>query len=350
MNQRVNTAEQSVQTLKSDMHISQLLGSNSDYEDWEYGRYNTLGSAGSTLAALKSSSTNTYHYYYVRLKNLIPVAYLDKVRYTLEHAQAPTVGRGVNAVILYFDSQEKYLRQSVTLSDLTDSNLVFEIAKKTNARYIALYYDSNSSLNGEIDSLLDIEPRIVANYTATSVMEQTAENIKLMVENTGIYITSGEINMHANKFTLLNDDGEETMGVDDDGNVAISGTLKAARYGYKIYFASQMHAQSSSSYNRVPADADYYYCMSGQTEVYLPYAGNVPGARVEIFVGEASNNLDLYADDDSSYIGNGRASLIILDGDHEQTSGTGFTIGNMVKVVAWADPSVGQWRILEMTY
>jgi hypothetical protein len=72
-------------------------------------------------------------------------------------------------------------------------------------------------------------------------IQQTTTNISLQVDNlsddlsgtkdkllaTGIYLSEKKIEMNADKFALLNNSGEQTMGVDENGDVAIAGTVKA---------------------------------------------------------------------------------------------------------------------------
>ena len=92
-----------------------------------------------------------------------------------------------------------------------------------NAKNIALkvsqtYYDENNKKVGERFSLI----------------EQSVGEIKLQVsatsdglKNTGINITDGTIKMTAANFTLVNNNGVPTLGVDAFGNCSLKGTINA---------------------------------------------------------------------------------------------------------------------------
>nr|DAH70516.1 MAG TPA: hypothetical protein [Caudoviricetes sp.] len=92
-----------------------------------------------------------------------------------------------------------------------------------NANNIALkvsqeYYDEN---NKKVDERF-------------SIIEQSVDNIKLEVsatsnglKNTGINITDGTIKMTAANFTLVNNNGAPTLGVDAFGNCSLKGTINA---------------------------------------------------------------------------------------------------------------------------
>lgn len=92
-----------------------------------------------------------------------------------------------------------------------------------NAENIALkvsqtYYDENNKKVGERFSLI----------------EQSVDKIKIQVsatsdglKNTGINITDGTIKMTAANFTLVNNNGVPTLGVDAFGNCSLKGTINA---------------------------------------------------------------------------------------------------------------------------
>lgn len=92
-----------------------------------------------------------------------------------------------------------------------------------NAKNIALkvsqtYYDENNKKVGE----------------RFSIIEQSVGEIKLQVsatsdglKNTGINITDGTIKMTAANFTLVNNNGVPTLGVDAFGNCSLKGTINA---------------------------------------------------------------------------------------------------------------------------
>lgn len=92
-----------------------------------------------------------------------------------------------------------------------------------NAKNIALkvsqtYYDENNKKVGERFSI--IEQRVDKINIQVSA---TSDGLK----NTGINITDGTIKMTAAKFTLVNNNGVPTLGVDAFGNCSLKGTINA---------------------------------------------------------------------------------------------------------------------------
>ena len=91
-------------------------------------------------------------------------------------------------------------------------------AKNITLKVSQTYYDENNKKVGERFSLI----------------EQSVGEIKLQVsatsdglKNTGINITDGTINMTAANFTLVNNNGVPTLGVDAFGNCSLKGTINA---------------------------------------------------------------------------------------------------------------------------
>ena len=91
-------------------------------------------------------------------------------------------------------------------------------AKNITLKVSQTYYDENNKKVGERFSLI----------------EQSVGEIKLQVsatsdglKNTGINITEGTIKMTAANFTLVNNNGVPTLGVDEFGNCSLKGTINA---------------------------------------------------------------------------------------------------------------------------
>ena len=91
-------------------------------------------------------------------------------------------------------------------------------AKNITLKVSQTYYDENNKKVGERFSLI----------------EQSVGKIKLQVsatsdglKNTGINITDGTIKMTAANFTLVNNNGVPTLGVDAFGNCSLKGTINA---------------------------------------------------------------------------------------------------------------------------
>lgn len=155
---------------------------------------------------------------------------------------------------------------------------------------------------------------------------------------TGIDIANRKIDVIADNFNLWNNNGEKSMGVDEDGNAMFRGSL---RYEYKVYFRSDLPSSN------VPQDTDYYVCSQDQQEIYLPYAGDVAGKMMVLLnpnKKSTTDGLKLYARDAN---GGNREQMILLDDYGQQTAGTGYPIGFKKKMVVWAGTAANKWHILE---
>lgn len=143
-------------------------------------------------------------------------------------------------------------------------------------------------------------------------------------------------------------------GVTYQQKAHIQGSLRASLFEYKVYSSSD----AGVGYN-VPADADYYYFSypygqaSTTLQVTLPYAGDMPGKMITLIQPYSDeldwNQIRLYGKDEN---GDPYGVFVILDANHQPSSGTGYPIGKCSKVVVWADPADcanngGTWHILE---
>ena len=136
------------------------------------------------------------------------------------------IGIEVSFVQMYGDLAWNTEQLSSTYGELIGENgrlSKMESNISQNAKNIALkvsqtYYDENNKKVGERFSLI----------------EQSVGEIKLQVsatsdglKNTGINITDGTIKMTAANFTLVNNNGVPTLGVDEFGNCSLKGTINA---------------------------------------------------------------------------------------------------------------------------
>ena len=137
------------------------------------------------------------------------------------------IGIGVSFVQMYGDTAWNTEQLSSTYGELTAgyNGTLAQMESKIsqNAENITLkvsqtYYDENNKKVGERFSLI----------------EQSVGEIKLQVsatsdglKNTGINITDGTIKMTAANFTLVNNNGVPTLGVDEFGNCSLKGTINA---------------------------------------------------------------------------------------------------------------------------
>ena len=136
------------------------------------------------------------------------------------------IGIEVSFVQMYGDLAWNTEQLSSTYGELIGENgrlSKMESNISQNAKNIALkvsqtYYDENNKKVGERFSLI----------------EQSVGKIKLQVsatsdglKNTGINITDGTIKMTAANFTLVNNNGVPTLGVDAFGNCSLKGTINA---------------------------------------------------------------------------------------------------------------------------
>jgi hypothetical protein len=143
-------------------------------------------------------------------------------------------------------------------------------------------------------------------------------------------------------------------GVTYQQKAHIQGSLRASLFEYKVYSSSD----AGVGYI-VPADADYYYFSypygqaSTTLQVTLPYAGDMPGKMITLIQPYSDeldwNQIRLYGKDEN---GDPYGVFVILDANHQPSSGTGYPIGKCSKVVVWADPADcanngGTWHILE---
>jgi len=87
-----------------------------------------------------------------------------------------------------------------------------------------------------------------------SKISQTANNIKAEVYNdlnvkTGIDISNGKIETTADKFIVKNSDGTQSIGVDDGGNMVVSGTIKSKNFYHNIDIITADSENVSSNNN-----------------------------------------------------------------------------------------------------
>ena len=199
-----------------------------------------------------------------------------------------------------------------------------------------------------------------ADYATKSYVQQTASSISLKVDDlegdiedvqeyaegldsdtrskllaTGIDITNRRIDMTADNFTLTNNSGELTLGVDESGNMKVSGKISAATYDYKMYFVGEQSISDVSS----PADADYVIASTANnTSISLGNVSDHPLKLITI-INPAKRTQDRYLQIEAN------------DNIVPFASSTGgsqyFYIGLSRMVKVWADTKRGVWRVIE---
>jgi len=75
-----------------------------------------------------------------------------------------------------------------------------------------------------------LNPKFGVVNVKKSLIEQTAKNIKLQVENCGINLDNKEITFTSDKFTVNNLDGQQVLGLNNEGDFEVSGTIKAKNF------------------------------------------------------------------------------------------------------------------------
>lgn len=232
------------------------------------------------------------------------------------------------------------------------------------ARYFKKKFNSNVYLNGSGQLYIyDIKFQegyaVESNYYG-SLVEQTARGISLFqqtgLKKTGIDISTGNITVQADQFTIINSSGQENMSVNETGDVEFRGVIKGT-YGYNIQMYNPHPTLTTDNY--IKSDTDYYLfgqkgMSSSKYTLYLPEASMCPGRRIEIvnsFLASDASYVQLCA---LPYDNNLQLYAPIAAFTNEETMTTRYDIGDVRKIIVWADPSLiskgsGQgWRILEV--
>ncbi len=135
------------------------------------------------------------------------------------------------------------------------------------------------------------EPQIEKGTLATA-WKQKDGDIESKLYKTGIDVTHRTIKMQADNFVLYNNDGDQTAGVDSEGNFTVSGVIKAEST-YKNYQHIVLGGNETGQFGyyddgtkRMPADI---MCVVNPADngtsmyLYLPWAGDCVGRVVEIY-------------------------------------------------------------------
>lgn len=130
-----------------------------------------------------------------------------------------------------------------------------------------------------------------------SLIKQTSNSILLEVKNnlssTGINIDIGTITTTADNFTVLNNSGETTFGVDADGNSTFRGIIHADYMTKKYSEVHTDYVNTNPYYGKYLTMADQMpddimLVVTGATAapgldiLYLPYAGDCEGRVIEL--------------------------------------------------------------------
>lgn len=89
------------------------------------------------------------------------------------------------------------------------------------------------------------------------------------LKRTGIDIENGKVDVRADDFTVRNNKGEQTLGVDSDGNFEVSGTIKAYNLYRNLCIITGWQSEYTGSQS-IYYSSNWYYCngTSDETERY----------------------------------------------------------------------------------
>jgi hypothetical protein len=115
----------------------------------------------------------------------------------------------------------------------------------------------------------------------------------------------------------------------------IRGTIRAAKYEYKVHNAEQ----DPNGALPVTADMDYYMTTTTQSNVVLPNPATCPKIRIVIV------NAIKRSDDSGCQLYCPNGSIVPF---FAMTGGTSsYRIGRIRSVTIWSDPTDGKWHVIE---
>lgn len=206
---------------------------------WEQGRTQNE-TAGNSYEAMKTSSATR-----IRTKSLIAVDGTLRYKVSTYNCQL---------YFLYFDENMLLCSGSGAVSGwqkiYSGSQNVWKTLSgvPSTCKYVGiiLAYTANSSITPSAMESIEVELDGVDKDMT----------LKSGLKRTGIDIEAGKIDMTSDKFTLRNNDGEQTMGVDENGNVEVSGTVKAYNFYHKCvtFWPSENYSPMQRQYMGVDSN------------------------------------------------------------------------------------------------
>lgn len=134
-----------------------------------------------------------------------------------------------NTVATLFDSSEMLIVDGVKKDASTAKSGLYFTAGNSWTRH-SVTFKTKSSLSGSIYFCFRAS---TSNVPVCIYHPRLVADMNDGLKRTGIDIEAGKIDMTADNFTLRNNAGEQTMGVDENGNVEVSGTIKAENFYHK---------------------------------------------------------------------------------------------------------------------
>lgn len=113
-------------------------------------------------------------------------------------------------------------------------------------------------LYNELKNITDIPKWSITNANSYSKIQQTGHSIELKVYDeltaTGIDIESRQITVTTDNFTINNNNNEQVLGTDTDGNLEVTGTIRAN----SLYHGITIFIDGGTYKNK--DNVNYYYC------------------------------------------------------------------------------------------
>jgi hypothetical protein len=101
--------------------------------------------------------------------------------------------------------------------------------------------------------------------TSTSISLSVKSDIEGKLLDTGINIENGEIDIKADKFTVMNNDNEQVLGLDANGDFEVSGTIKATNL-YRSLCILSGYYNTISGRTVIYYSTEWYYCKSREDD------------------------------------------------------------------------------------
>lgn len=189
-----------------------------------------------------------------------------------------------DAAVELFVSASEDMSEAVRLTTLYMDGRYRKLSYTFNQTKRNMYFAWRTALNicRESDVTAYIDAVKLEKGDTASEMSDTSVSDKLLP--TGIDIHRGRIDVVADNFTVMNSSGAESMGVDEEGNVKVHGTIEA-RHGF--FEGSIITKFADTEYDSgngfVVGENDNLSNNHKQGFVYLPSAVSNIGRRIILY-------------------------------------------------------------------
>lgn len=229
----ISTLQQTDNEIKQSVKAVEAAGNHSlnDASLWVWS--NSIDYGGNTYKGIKTKSSTVIPFN--DISHLIVSKKCDwVVRMDFYETATSTTAKKTAIIDLGNEQEARYnnygedfyrLLPSITTSD------------KIHYVKLTIFSPNDQELLSNVSGLLNSAQPMIENYNlasegyvdvkATSVAIGVQTDIEGKLENTGIYIEQGKIEMQADDFTLKNNSGETSLGVDEEGNTMVRGTIYA---------------------------------------------------------------------------------------------------------------------------